>query len=170
MPESTPRFLYYSRLSQFMEQEVNPNENRRLNAGLITVGLILAVFLVSFLSRVVSPKPEVERVYNPHGLLGDLIQVDVRNGVGKSGLAGEMTKFLRDTGFDVIEHGDHNSFDVDSTVVLDRIGNLDAAYQVALALGIPSEKVKTEIRTELYLDVSVIIGSDYQSIRPFTGQ
>ncbi len=153
-----------------MEQEVNPNENRRLNAGLITVGLILAVFLVSFLSRVVSPKPEVERVYNPHGLLGDLIQVDVRNGVGKSGLAGEMTKFLRDTGFDVIEHGDHNSFDVDSTVVLDRIGNLDAAYQVALALGIPSEKVKTEIRTELYLDVSVIIGSDYQSIRPFTGQ
>jgi len=153
-----------------MEQQVNPNENRRLNAGLITVGLILAVFLVSFLSRVVSPKPEVERVYNPHGLLGDLIQVDVRNGVGKSGLAGEMTKFLRDTGFDVIEHGDHNSFDVDSTVVLDRIGNLDAAYQVALALGIPSEKVKTEIRTELYLDVSVIIGSDYQSIRPFTGQ
>jgi hypothetical protein len=141
-----------------------------LNIGLLGAGLIVAILLVSLVTRLGSPKAEVQRVFKPEGLLGDIIQVDVRNGIGESGLAGQMTDFLRDAGFDVIEHGDHNSFDVDSTVVLDRIGNLDAAYQVALALGIPRDKVKSEERPDLYLDVSVIIGSDYRTVRPFSGQ
>jgi hypothetical protein len=153
-----------------MEPEINENENRRLNIGLVGAGLILAILLVSLVTRLGSPKAETQRVYNPEGLLGEIIQVDVRNGIGESGLAGQMTDFLRDSGFDVIEHGDHNSFDVDSTVVLDRIGNLDAAYQVALALGIPRDKVRSEERADLYLDVSVIIGSDYRKVRPFSGQ
>jgi ribosome-associated protein len=153
-----------------MEPEVSQNENRRLNAGLLTIGLVTAVLLFGLFSRLGSPKPETQRVYNPTGLLGNIIQVDVRNGVGESGLAARMTSFLREAGFDVIENGDHNSFDVDSTVVLDRIGNLDAAYQVALALGIPREKVTSAVRPDLYLDVSVVIGSDYKTVRPFAAR
>ena len=153
-----------------MEPESGKIENRSLNAGLIIGGAVTIVLLFALISRLGSPRPEPRRVYNPTGLLGDVIQVDVRNGAGISGLAGDMTSYLRELGFDVIEHGDHASFDVDSTVILDRIGNPDAAYQVAIALGIPREKVRSETRPDLYLDVSVIIGADYRGVKPFIGQ
>ena len=141
--------------------------NLALIFGIVVFGVATLILTFALFNRVGSPRPDATRVYNPDGLLGDIIQVDVRNGCGVSGLAGRMTDFLRAYGFDVVEHGDHTSFNVQETIIVDRIGNLDAAKQVALALGLTEDRIVQEVRTDYFLDVSVIIGMDYQTVMPF---
>ncbi len=141
--------------------------NRALTLGIIVLGLATAVLAYALLSRSQSPRPSANRVYNPNGLLGDIIQVEVRNGCGVTGLASRMSGHLRSFGFDVVEFGDHTSFDVEKTRVIDRIGNMDAAKQVALALGMPNMNIEQEVRADYFLDVSVIIGRDYENLKPF---
>ena len=144
-------------------------KDRSLAAGILVLGILTLLLGWSFLQRIGAPRPDPTRLYNPGGLLGEIIQVEVRNGCGVTGLAARMTEFLRSYGFDVVEHGDHNSFDVEKTVVVDRVGNLDAAKQVALALGITEAEIVSEVDEGSYLDVSVIIGMDYASVMPFIG-
>ena len=144
--------------------------DRALDIGIVAFGVITLLLVYAFLNRAGSPRPDATRVFNPNDLLGEIIQVEVRNGNGVSGLAGQMTEFLRSYGFDVVEHGDHTSFDQEETIIFDRIGNLDAAKQVAFALGIPEANVQQDIRTDFYLDVSVIIGMDYESVMPFINE
>ncbi|GMQ82949.1 MAG: hypothetical protein BMS9Abin05_2419 [Rhodothermia bacterium] len=144
--------------------------DRALDVGIIAFGVVTLLLVYAFFIRVGSPRPDATRVYNPNDLLGEIIQVEVHNGNGVSGLAGQMTEFLRSYGFDVVEHGDHTSFDQEETIIFDRIGNLDAAKQVALALGIPEASIRQDVRTDYYLDVSVIIGMDYESVMPFVNE
>lgn len=94
------------------------------------------------------------------------IQLDVLNGSGQPKLAQRLTDYLRARGFDVVELGNYPS-SVEATHVLDRAGNLDAAKQVAAALGIPEEQVQQKIDKSLYLDVSVIIGKDFSRLKAF---
>lgn len=150
-----------------MGSESSKFGNLALIIGIVVFGVVTLVLAFALFNRVGLPRPDATRVYNPDGLLGDIIQVDVRNGCGVSGLAGRMTDFLRSYGFDVVEHGDHTSFDVPKTIIVDRIGNLDAAKQVALALGLTEDSIVQEVRTDYFLDVSVIIGMDYQTVMPF---
>ncbi len=96
-----------------------------------------------------------------------VIQVEVRNGSGISGLAARTLTFLRNEGFDVVQVGDYSRRDVEHSMVYDRVGNHEAAVSVARALGIPESRVVQEVREDFYLDASVIIGLDYQQLRPF---
>ncbi len=150
-----------------MTSESTKISNRALTIGILVLGLATAALAYAFLGRAQSPRPDARRVYNPGGLQGDIIQVEVFNGCGIPGLAAGMTRHLRKLGFDVVDSGDHTSFDVEKTRVIDRIGNLDAAKQVALALGLPDAEVEQEVRADFYLDVSVIIGKDYGGLKPF---
>lgn len=95
------------------------------------------------------------------------IQLDVLNGSGQPKLAQRLTDYLRARGFDVVEFGNYGSSEVEATQVLDRAGNLEAAKQVAAALGVPQERVQQKIDKSLYLDVSVIIGKDYSRLKAF---
>jgi hypothetical protein len=88
------------------------------------------------------------------------IRVQVLNASGRSGLAREATRVLRDGGFDVLEFGNGSNFPPDSSVVLDRVGNLPQARQVADALGI--RRVSARPDANLYLDVTVVLGRDWQ--------
>ena len=148
-------------------EESKTSRLRALDVVIIVLGVFTVLLAYSFVNRVGSPRPDAGRVFNPDSLLGDIIQVEVRNGNGVSGLAAQMTEYLRSYGFDVVEQGDHSSFDQEETVIFDRIGNMDAAKQVALALGIAESEIVEEVRPDFYLDVSVIIGLDYESIMPF---
>lgn len=148
-------------------EEAKTARRRLLDIGIIVLGVFTLLLVYSFVNRVGSPRPDAARMYNPDSLLGDIIQVEIRNGNGVSGLASDMTEYLRSYGFDVVEQGDHTSFDQEETVIFDRIGNLDAAKQVALALGIEASEIVEDVQPDFYLDVSVIIGMDYKSIMPF---
>ncbi|HZD04461.1 MAG TPA: LytR C-terminal domain-containing protein [Longimicrobiales bacterium] len=91
---------------------------------------------------------------------GERVRVEVRNGGGRSGMAHEATELLRDRGFDVVFYGNARAFDRQTSMVLDRVGRPEMARSVADALHIPV--VRTEPDSNLYLDVSVVLGQDWE--------
>jgi len=98
----------------------------------------------------------------------DRVRVEVLNGGGISGRAGEATDALREAGFDVVLFGNAEPFDQDSSVVLDRVGGLAAARAVADVLGI--RNVRSEPDANLYLDVSVVLGRDWTPVAEQVGE
>lgn len=90
------------------------------------------------------------------------VRVQVLNATKTPGLARRATDVLRDRGFDVVETGNAaGTFPPDSSVVLDRVGRLETARAVADAIGI--RRVHARHDPNLYLDVTVVLGADWQA-------
>jgi hypothetical protein len=88
------------------------------------------------------------------------IRVQVRNASGIPGAAAEVTEYLREAGFDVVDFGNADESDRPQTVVVDRLGSPARAREVAAALrGVP---IESGVDTTLYLDVTVLVGRDAQ--------
>jgi hypothetical protein len=129
--------------------------------GLIVLGIVLAagVFIGSAMSQWY-PLPSQEGVAPPplnataEGL--GRVRVEVLNAGGEVGMARLATDHLRDGGFDVVYFGNAVAFGQDSTVVLDRSARPQAAAAVARSLGTPW--VESQPDTNLYLDVTVLLG------------
>lgn len=138
-----------------------------LNVVLAALGLVVLILLYALVSHTFFPGVDPVREANPAQLVGEIIQVEVRNGCGEPGIAGTTTKFLRRRGFDVVEVGDHASFDEAHSRVIDRVGDPVAARKVAAAMGIPEERVVEDVRRDLYLDATIILGRDYETLLPF---
>ncbi len=130
---------------------------------LINIPLVRDVVLPRQVASTIEIVPEV--VY-PSAT--DIYQVEIRNGVGVQGAAEQMRTYLRSKGYDVVEVGNHSSFDVEQTIIVDRIGNLSISNEVASSLGLSSDRIQQDIRSEFHLDASIIIGKDYGMIPPFT--
>lgn len=141
--------------------------NGLLNAALVVLGLGMMVLVYALVTRTTTPRSNPNRVAQTTELVGPVIQVEIRNGAGVDHLAKQTRAFLRDRGFDVVDVGNYQSFSQEESVVIDRIGDLESARKVASALGIPDERVQQDIRKDYYLDASVILGHDYQTLRPF---
>jgi hypothetical protein len=88
------------------------------------------------------------------------VRVEVLNASGRPGLAAEVRRVLRDGGFDVVLIGNAPGFAPDTSLVLDRAGRMDAARQVADALGI--RRVYARPDPNLYLDATVVLGRDWR--------
>lgn len=141
--------------------------NGLLNAALVVGGLSVMVLLYALVTRTLLPQPSPERPSDSTELVGGIIQVEVRNGAGVDRLAAETTHYLRERGFDVVDVGNYDTFTQERSVVIDRVGDPEAARKVAEALGLSPDRVRQEIRRQYYLDASVIIGHDYEQLRPF---
>jgi hypothetical protein len=135
-----------------------------LNGLIVVLTLIVGYLLYSLLSRtVLSPPVESER----SGVAaGTTIQLDVLNGCGVSNAGTQFTSYLRARGFDVVEIRNYRTFDVDESLVIDRTGDMNNARRVAYALGIGKEHVIQQMNQDYYVDVSVVIGKDYKSLKP----
>ena len=138
-----------------------------LTASLVAAGLLALVLVYALAVRAFTPHTPTIRTANPTELLGDVVQVEVRNGCGTPGVAQTVTAFLRDRHFDVVDLGNYTHFDQAETVVIDRVGNPEAARSVAAALGVDEANVLQEIGPDYYLDASVVIGRDFPTLRPF---
>lgn len=132
---------------------------------LLTIGLV-AAFVVSAVAGLLQREPVTRAVAPADGGVplprldpGQRVRVEVLNGSGKSGLAAQATDVLRDAGFDVVQIGNAGGARRDSTVVLDRVGREGDARAVARALGVG--KVTTARDASLYLEVTVILGTDW---------
>ncbi|HYH82054.1 MAG TPA: LytR C-terminal domain-containing protein [Longimicrobium sp.] len=101
-------------------------------------------------SRATTPRRPVGRV-----------NVEVLNATKTNGLARTATAVLRDGGFDVVSTDNGPGFNPDSSLVLDRVGNLDLARQTADALGIP--RVETRRDSTRLVDVTVVLGNDWKA-------
>jgi hypothetical protein len=134
------------------------------NVLIIAFAAVVLFLLWSFVHRMFI-EPPVEPVIVQGGKT-HTIQLDVLNGSGSPKLSQRFTDYLRSRGFDVVEMGNYKDSRVEKTRVIDRGGNLAAAQQVAEALGVPKERVTQQIDRTAYLDVSVIIGRDYRTLKP----
>ena len=116
----------------------------------------------SFINRVFHKPVEITRTGTK-----DPIRIEVLNGCGINRLASRVTDFLRDQGFDVVKTDDAPTTDYTLTIVQDRAGDIENANKVAYALGITPQNITQQINEDLFLDVTVIIGLDYKSYKPF---
>ena len=136
-----------------------------MNVGIAVAVLVAAVLLYAFYVRISTPIPDPMRLDGETDLLGSTIQVQVLNGAGVDNLGLQMENHLISLGFDVVET-DNFRKGMEKTVILDRLGNLDASEQVALAIEANSERISTDILVDYYLDATIIIGRDYQEFLP----
>ena len=89
---------------------------------------------------------------------GVRIKVEVLNATQTRGLARRATAYLRDRGFDVVGSGNVTEQRV-NTVVYDRSSHPDWARLVGRAMGAP---VVERPDTSRYLDVTILLGSDWR--------
>lgn len=96
------------------------------------------------------------------------IRVEVLNQGGVTGMARDATEWLRGLGFDVVDIGNAESFDPErASAVIDRVGRPVLARAVADALGIGI--VLSQPDSNLYVDVSVLLGSEWTRPDPGAG-
>ncbi len=88
---------------------------------------------------------------------GVRIKVEVLNATKVKGLARKATLFLRDRGFDVVAVGTSKEQRA-TTLVLDRSGHPEWALLAAKAF---NAKVEARPDSSRYLDITVLVGSDW---------
>lgn len=121
--------------------------------------------LSSFVSRVVNPPVSAEIDDNVFKYRAEeVIQVNVLNGCGVSGLAGRAENYLRELGFDVVEIGNYDTM-ISETIIIDRVGDHASAKKVAKAIGLAETRIITKIDSTLYLRASIVLGHDHSALK-----
>ena len=143
--------------------------------NLIIFFLVVLIVYLSYSAylKMVQKSPD-EVVIEKREVAAEIIQIDVLNGCGVSGVANRFTDYLRAHEFDVVDLGNYVingkiNYNVDETFVIDRIGNKANALKVAEALGIEGVKAIQQINEDYFLDVSLVIGKDYYKLKPIIG-
>lgn len=154
-----------------------------VNAGIAILSLLLLAFIFSFSSRQTRGGVPIEvhfpvssnnkilaaDIYNSNPILD--IDVEILNGCGEPGLATKFSNFLRNEKIDVVRSDNADHFDYNRTILIQRNENVKAVKLVADALGFDiknSSRVKIETDSNLDVDLTLIIGKDYNSIKSFT--
>lgn len=136
-----------------------------LNAVIGFLSLLLVLLVFGLFTRIIYPRIENQRTEESPELISNIIQLEVLNGCGVPGLANDFTSVLRKNGFDVVETGNFKNFDMQNTVVIARTFDAENARRVADALGVDPKNVFVEASEDFYLDATVVIGSDYKSLK-----
>lgn len=130
----------------------------------ITILIVIILFLAYSLAVKIWPNKLDDSVGNVEGK-AKILQLEVLNGCGIAGAGDVITNFLRQKGFDVISTGNYQTFDMDETIIIDRIGIINNGFKVADSLGITRKNVISQVNRSLLLDVSIIIGKDFNSFK-----
>ncbi len=149
------------------KKQLSPR-NLILNIVIVILGVIVFFLLYSFITNSIVNKPVEWTTESPElgDAAGEIIQLDVLNGCGVRGIAQDFTDYLRKRNFDVVQSANYKTFDVEESLVIDRTGDLAAARKVAYALGIDEKNIVQQINPDYYLNVSVVIGRDYEQLKP----
>lgn len=129
---------------------------------IVAVVLVTGAFMGSALAQWWNAPitvPAIPGEFHRFGV-NERVRVEVLNGGGRTNMARAATEELRAAGFDVVYWGNASTFEQDSSVVLSRAGEVDYARAVADALGIREVRVQPD--SNLYLDVSVVLGSVWE--------
>jgi hypothetical protein len=137
---------------------------RRSALGLALAVLAVLAFVASFVFGLQRgsqqrPAPLPQAAPAPVAVPDSRVRIEVLNGSRKAGLARLATDRLRAAGYDVVYLGNARS-PAKESVVLDRVGKKEIANRVANVLDIV--RVETQRDTARYLEVTVILGSDWQ--------
>jgi hypothetical protein len=124
-------------------------ESQFLDIAIATLLVLLAAFGVSAALRV-GPQPA--------GKPKQPVRIELLNGSGRAGLAGQLASYLRDGGFDVMEVSNADRFDYRTTLVVNRTAEPEPGKVVAEYLG--TRHVIQQEGSQEMIDVTVIVGRD----------
>jgi hypothetical protein len=141
--------------------------NLFLNVIIFFLVLIVAFLSISIVKKIKSNNNNVARVENTK-VPAAIIQLEVLNGCGVAGAAEKITDFLRSNHVDVVQMKNYISFDIEKSLVIDRTGNRLNAEKIADILGIDSKNIVQQISNDYFLDVSLVIGKDYNQLKSNT--
>ena len=150
-----------------------------INAAIAVMSLLLVAFIFSFSGRQTQTGVPIEvkfpsltdtprlatEIYDDNPVLD--VEIEILNGCGEPGLAAKFSNFLRQNRFDVVRSENADHFDYDKTILIQRSENISGLKLVADALGFNMEntdQVITSVDPNLDVDLTLIIGKDFQSI------
>jgi hypothetical protein len=149
-------------MTEDQQETGTTTKNLYLNSAIGFLSILLLGLLIALFTRIIYPRIFNERSDQTTELIGSIIQLEVLNGCGEPGIANNFTNHLRNNGFDVVEVGNFERFDVEETFIISRSSSPNNARRVASALGIPTQNIIREESSDFYLDVTVVLGKDYQ--------
>lgn len=137
------------------------------NSVIVLLTAIIIFLIYSIFTKFNKDETIEETTVSNVGKPAEVIQVEVLNGSDIPGVAERFSDFLRNKKADVISMSNYYKRDMLNTTVIDRRGNLANAYEIAKKLGIKQENVIQQVNEDYLVDVTVIIGRDYNSLKPF---
>ena len=169
-----------SKSSRFnLNRKKKSNTKKAKQMGIVNAGIGVA-FIFSFSNRQTqtavpikavtfptsdeAPKLATE-IYEANPVLD--IEVEILNGCGEPGVAAKFSEFLRDKRVDVVRSENADNFDYSTTILILRNENTEGLKYVADALKFDtrnSNQVMISIDPESDVDVTLIIGKDFNSI------
>ncbi|MCY7361342.1 MAG: LytR C-terminal domain-containing protein [Ignavibacteria bacterium] len=145
--------------------------NYILNGFIIIFLILVAYFGFSLINNSLKTDKSIKEITDTTKTITNQpnlsIQLDVQNGNGEKGVASKITDYLRKNNIDVVEIGNYKSKDVERTLIIDRSGDNVKAKKVAAILGVNSKSIIQQLNNSLYLDVTVVIGKDFNELKPF---
>lgn len=152
-----------------------------LNSVIAVLSLVVLAFIISFATKYSRGGLEIDNAsldqagttllatqYYDMNPVED-IEVEILNGCGETGLAAKITGFLRNQRIDVVRSENADHFNYVNTLIIQRNEKVDHLRQVAEALDY-NVTDKTHVLVvpdpETDVDVTIIIGQDYNNIRP----
>ena len=147
--------------------------NYSLNITIIILGAFCVYMIFSLVSNSLSgrnkltkdTKDSVKTITNQPNLS---IQLEVQNGTGENRIGAIFRDYLKKKGYDVVELGNYKSNCVDKTLIIDRSGDPKKAQRIADVIGFSGRYISQQINKDMYLDATIIIGRDYNELKPFT--
>ena len=156
-------------MTDLKNQKESENKGSALNLTLNIVIFLLAaiiIYITYSIGSKLSDGDKKEADQKTVQVASEVIQVQILNGCGVAGVADRFTDFLRLKGFDVVDRGNYTSFDVEKTLIIDRLGNMANAGKTAEILGADKSAVIQQLNEDYFLDVTIIIGKDYYKLAP----
>lgn len=143
------------------------SKNWIFNGIIGVLGLLTVYFLISVIIRLFAGSPDPAKLNASKVDHKLVIQVEVLNGNGVPKVTDELIAYIRNQGFDVVEKGNYNSFNVENSSIIDRVGDQAAAKKLAEILNISESKIVTQISYEYYTDLTLVLGKDYKNLSAF---
>lgn len=144
----------------------SPISEKNTSLFFIIASVILAIFaiflLYSDLNKIGLLSFDDNKTIKPQNVQ-QLIQVEVLNGCGVTGVGDGLTDILRAKGIDVVKTGNYRSFDIENTFIIDRLGKIETANRVADSLNLDKRFIITEKNKSYFLDLTIVIGKDYKN-------
>ncbi len=151
-----------------------------VNSAIVILSLLLVAFIFSFSNRQIqhgvpiqvtfpaiqdAPKLAVE-IYEQNPIMD--IEVEVLNGCGIPGMAGQVSDFLRAKQLDVVRSENADHYNYDQTLVILRNENFEGLKKIADLFAMDEKedpRVKHLPNDQLSVDITVILGKDISQIK-----
>ena len=128
--------------------------------------VVNAVLISSFVHKLLTPQTQIPAATEYP--ITDPIKVQVLNGCGVSGIANEFAEFLQQKRYDVVDVDNALNWDYEKTVIINRERQDHRQIEKFRDLiGIDPELVYKIRNDEVESDITLIIGSDYESLKVY---